>query len=83
MRMLQGPVLFRTFAGSWRFEPHNSGAVKVIFHYVFETRWRWLRWLLDPLVCGVFRRDVRARLRGLKRGAEQRGLLDRLGAGCG
>ncbi len=82
MRMMAGPALFRAFAGSWRFEP-SEGGVQVVFRYVFETRWPWLRWLLDPLVCRVFRRDVRQRLRGLKRAAEERGLIERLGARCG
>jgi ribosome-associated toxin RatA of RatAB toxin-antitoxin module len=81
MKMIKGPF-FRRFAGSWRFGPHESGAVEVTFRYVFETRWRWLAWLIDSIICRVFRRDIRARLRGLKRGAEEMGLLDRLGAGC-
>jgi ribosome-associated toxin RatA of RatAB toxin-antitoxin module len=82
MKMIAGPFFFRRFAGSWRFQAHESGAVEVRFRYVFETRWRWLAWLVDRLIVRVFRHDIRARLRGLKRGAEQEGLLDRLGAEC-
>jgi ribosome-associated toxin RatA of RatAB toxin-antitoxin module len=83
MRMIDGPSLFRLFAGSWRFVPRQTSETEVIFRYVFETRPSWLRWLIEPVVAWVFRRDLKARLRGLKRGAEEMGLLDRLGAGYG
>jgi ribosome-associated toxin RatA of RatAB toxin-antitoxin module len=80
MKMVQGPVFLRKFAGSWRFQPHPSGATEVTFRYHFETRWPWLRWLLDPVIGWVFGRDIRQRLSGLKRGAEQSGLLAALAA---
>ena len=75
MKMVEGPVLFRQFAGSWRFQHCPGGSTEVTFRYVFETRWRPLRWLFDPIVGWVFRRDIRKRLRGLKRGVEIEGLL--------
>ena len=77
MTMTEGPWFLERFAGSWRFEPRGD-STEVTFRYVFETRPRWLRWLTAPLFRWVFRRDVRARVRGLKRGAEQDGLLQRL-----
>jgi len=75
MKMVQGPFFLQQFAGSWRFRPHPSGSTEVIFRYVFETRWRRVRWLFDPIVGWVFRRDVRERLWGLNRGVERSGLL--------
>ncbi len=75
MKMVKGPVFLRQFAGSWRFQPHPSGSTEVIFRYVFETRWRLLRWVFDPIIGWVFGRDIRERLWGLKRGVEQAGLL--------
>ncbi len=81
MKMVQGPFFLQRFAGSWRFRPHPGGSTEVIFRYVFETRWRWLRWLFDPVVGWVFGRDVRERLRGLKRGVERSRLLARLEEG--
>jgi len=75
MKMVEGPAFLQQFAGSWRFKPHPDGSTEVIFRYVFETRWRRLRWLVDPMVGWVFGRDTRKRLRGLKRGAERLGLL--------
>ena len=74
MKMVEGHVLFRQFAGSWRFQPGPDGSTEVTFRYAFETRWRRLRWLLDPIVGRVFGRDIRKRLQGLKRGAEAEGL---------
>jgi ribosome-associated toxin RatA of RatAB toxin-antitoxin module len=76
MKMVEGPLFLRQFAGSWRFHAHPGGSTEVIFRYVFETRWPRLRWLIDPIVVWVFGRDVRERLRGLKRAVEQAGLLD-------
>jgi ribosome-associated toxin RatA of RatAB toxin-antitoxin module len=75
MKMVRGPWFFASFAGSWRFEPAADGATRVIFRYVFTTRGRWLRWLVDPLIRRVFGRDIRARLRGLKDGAERKRLV--------
>ena len=77
MKMLKGPFFFKQFAGSWRFE-HRGDATQVIFRYVFESHWPWLQRLLDPVMSRVFRRDIRERLQGLKRGAEEQGLLTRL-----
>jgi ribosome-associated toxin RatA of RatAB toxin-antitoxin module len=84
MTMTAGPWFLDKFAGSWRFVPRDEGQTEVVFRYVFETKFRWLRWLLNPLFACVFRRDLRGRLRGLKRGAEQMDLLRRLrdGVGC-
>lgn len=82
MRMTEGPWLFTRFAGTWRFVPCGEGETEVNFRYAFQTRPRWLRWLLNPLVAWTFRRDLRGRLRGLKRGAEEMGLLERLAQPC-
>jgi ribosome-associated toxin RatA of RatAB toxin-antitoxin module len=80
MKMLRGPWFLRQFAGTWLFRPSASGGTEVIFRYSFSVQGRWLRPLLGPLIGWMFRRDVSARLRGLKRGAEEDGLLERLAA---
>jgi ribosome-associated toxin RatA of RatAB toxin-antitoxin module len=82
MTMTEGPWFLERFAGSWRFVPREDGTTEVIFRYVFEAKPRWLRWALNPLFARVFRRDVRARVRGLKEGAEEKGLLQRLARPC-
>jgi ribosome-associated toxin RatA of RatAB toxin-antitoxin module len=78
MKMLSGPFFFRHFSGSWRFLPDPTGGTEVIFKYAYEIRWIWSQWFLNPAIRSMFRRDIAARLRGLKRGAEEQGLLARL-----
>ncbi|MEP7122805.1 MAG: SRPBCC family protein [Byssovorax sp.] len=80
MKMLAGPFFFRHFSGSWRFLPHPAGGTEVIFKYAYEIRWTSATWLMKPAIDAMFRRDLAMRLRGLKRGAEEQGLLARLGA---
>jgi ribosome-associated toxin RatA of RatAB toxin-antitoxin module len=80
MRMVRGPWFLRRFAGTWVFAPRPGGRAEVTFRYSFEPRWRWLAPVLSPAFAWVFRREVRARLRGLKCGVEQKGLLSRIGA---
>lgn len=80
MKMLHGPWFLDRFAGAWLFKPRADGKSEVIFRYFFTAR--WLRRLLNPIIACVFRHDIRARLRGLKYGAEQGGLLERLGEPC-
>jgi len=76
MKMQRGPWFFRQFAGAWLFSDHAAGA-RVTFRYSFTTRWPRLRPFLDPIIAAMFRRDIRARLRGLKHGAERARLLER------
>lgn len=80
VRITRGPFLFENFAGSWVFHDAGGGATRVVFRYSFRTRWSWLRPVLDPVVAAVFGRDVAARVRGLKRAAEETDVLQRLAA---
>jgi ribosome-associated toxin RatA of RatAB toxin-antitoxin module len=80
MKMVRGPWMFRQFAGTWRFEPRGEGDTDVTFRYFFRLR-PGLR-LLESLVAAVLRRDVRARLRGLRQGfatVDGEGLANRVG----
>jgi ribosome-associated toxin RatA of RatAB toxin-antitoxin module len=78
MKMTKGPFFFEKFAGSWLFSAAEGGATNVLFRYSFTTRWRWLQPLLDPIIQKLFLRDIRGRLLGLKRGAEEDDLLSKL-----
>jgi len=77
MRMLQGPWFFEMFAGTWLFHGLPTGGTRAVFRYNFRTRPRMTGALFDPIVEVVFRRDIRARLTGLKRGIEVDRLLER------
>ena len=80
VKMLDGPPFFETFGGAWRFEPTAPGETRVHFRYSFRSRWRMLRPVLDPVIRLIFGRDIRARLRGLKRAVADTDIAARLGA---
>jgi ribosome-associated toxin RatA of RatAB toxin-antitoxin module len=82
MKMVRGPWFFRQFAGTWLFHEQAAGSTEVTFRYFFTGKGRRLARLVEPIIAAVFRRDVRGRLQGLKRGAEVGGLLERLGEPC-
>ena len=82
MKMARGPWFFRQFAGTWLFRQRADDRTEVTFRYFFTVRGRWLAPFIEPLIAWLFRRDVRGRLQGLKRGAEESGLLERLGEPC-
>jgi ribosome-associated toxin RatA of RatAB toxin-antitoxin module len=73
IKMTRGPWFLGEFAGSWRFHEVEPGKTEVAFTYHLVARPRFL----TPLVRWVFARDMRRRLRGLKRAVEQGGLLCR------
>jgi ribosome-associated toxin RatA of RatAB toxin-antitoxin module len=68
--MTRGPAFLASFSGSWRFEPNDAGGTTVTFAYHFKSRPRWLRWLMEPILHSVFKRDTIRRLRALKHAAE-------------
>lgn len=80
MTMVRGPFFFRRFAGTWLFKPVDDDCNLVTFRYSFTTRAAFR--LFDPVICWFMLRDIRARLHGLKWGAEEGGLLKRLRRPC-
>lgn len=65
--MTRGPWMFRSFAGSWRFEPVAPGRTRVDFAYNLVGRPR----VLTPLLALAFARDTRRRLAALKQVADR------------
>ncbi|MHC4973966.1 MAG: SRPBCC family protein [Planctomycetota bacterium] len=70
IEMTRGPALFGNFAASIRHEVIRPGVTRVIYRGHVETRPRWLRWLLEPLVNHGFSRETKRRLNSLKRTLE-------------
>jgi len=70
VEMTRGPALFGSFAASIRHEVIRPGVTRVIYRGHVETRPRWLRWLLEPLVNRRFGRETKRRLTALKRALE-------------
>jgi uncharacterized protein YndB with AHSA1/START domain len=64
--MLDGPLFFKKFAGTWIFEETDGDSVRARFRYSVTTRPAVLRRPLDWLVQRVFRRDIKNRLLALK-----------------
>ena len=82
VRLVRGPFFFESFAGSWIFHPEGDGSTRVVFRYGFRTRWPLLRPVLDRAISAVFGRDLRVRVRALKRAAEETDLLRRMHGGA-
>jgi hypothetical protein len=70
VKMTKGPALLETFAASLRQEDIGSGQTRVTYRFNFTTRPRWLRPIAEPIASALFRREVRHRLRALKRHLE-------------
>jgi ribosome-associated toxin RatA of RatAB toxin-antitoxin module len=78
VRMTSRSFLLERFAGSWSFERITHSRTKVTFRYGFETRWPGLRPVLDRLIIHRLTADMRDRVAGLKRGAEDPALVARI-----
>ena len=72
VRLTSGPPLFAAFAASIRQTPLAAGSTRVSYKYTLQTRPRWLRPLLEPVVDRVLARETRRRLADLKRFLEGR-----------
>jgi hypothetical protein len=70
IRMLNRPPFFETFAATIRHGPTGRhGAPEsswIEYTFTFTARPRWLRWLLQPLMGALFRRETQKRLRALR-----------------
>jgi ribosome-associated toxin RatA of RatAB toxin-antitoxin module len=78
VRMVRGPFFFQAFAGTWLFKRVSERSTRVIFRYGFQTRWRWLRPLLDRIIAAVFAREITARVNALKHAAEETNIIERI-----
>lgn len=67
--MTKGPWFFRSFSGSWRFDPIGPGRTRVTFTYSLDGRPVFLSGLLRR----VSARETCRRLEALKRFVEVRG----------
>ena len=66
VEMTRGPWFFRSFAGSWRFEPVEPGLTRVSFVYNLVARPS----ALTPLLGRIFAGETSKRLSALKRAIE-------------
>ncbi len=73
VKMTQPTPLFDRFAASIRHRSTGDGRSEVRYVYNFRARPRGLRWLLEPLMNWVMRRETRARLVALAAALETPG----------
>jgi hypothetical protein len=71
VKMTAGPAIFASFAATWRQKTVRAGVTRVVYEYHLTGRPRWLRWLVDPLLCRVFSWETRRRLVALKKALEK------------
>ena len=70
VRMTRGPALLETFAASIRQDEIGSGLTRVTYRFNFLTRPGWLRPMMAPIAAALFLKEMRGRLRALKRYVE-------------
>ena len=70
VQMTKGPWVLAKFSGTWRFASLPDGRTEVRFIYNFKVRPVLLRWLLEPIVGALYRRDMRRRLKAFKTWSE-------------
>ena len=71
VKMTSGPAVLEAFAASLRQEDIGRGFTRVTYRFNFSTRPRWLRAIVGPVASVFFRREVRQRLKALKRHLER------------
>lgn len=64
IRMTKGPLLFKSFLGSWNFKWIDENTTEVIFLYSFQLRFPFS--LFSSVAAGSLKANVRQRLRDLK-----------------
>jgi ribosome-associated toxin RatA of RatAB toxin-antitoxin module len=72
VQMTKGPWVLRSFGGTWRFKAMQDGRTEVRFIYNFKARPLLLRWLLEPLIASIYKRDMQRRLNAFKNWAQAR-----------
>jgi hypothetical protein len=77
IKMTKGPLIFSSFAGSWRFQEIAPGRTLVIFRYHVAAAPRWLSFVFDPIMRVIFLHEVDKRLKGLKQTVETTDILRR------
>lgn len=69
IKMTNGPILFKTFLGSWNFKKVDDEQTEVIFLYSFELRFPFS--LFSVFATKNLQANVRQRLRDLKQNLER------------
>lgn len=71
VKMTKGPYMFKTFLGSWNFKEESPTHTQVTFLYSFTLRFPFS--LFKNYIRNTLQKNVRQRLRDLKRNVESSG----------
>ena len=63
IKMTKGPLMFKSFFGSWIFKETDKGQTEVTFLYSYQLRFP----LVTPFIKSILRENVMMRLRDLKK----------------
>ncbi len=66
VRMVNAPLFFESWAASIRHDDLSAHESRLTYKFQFTTRPRVLRFILDPLIEGLFAWETRKRLQALK-----------------
>jgi ribosome-associated toxin RatA of RatAB toxin-antitoxin module len=75
MKMIEGPPIFRTFSGSWRFEALGPDRTAVAFRYNFSCRPRLLAPVMERIGRWYLGRDIERRLTAFEAACDEGSLL--------
>lgn len=67
VKMTNRPLFFQTFAATISHEDLPQQLSRVTYIYSFSSKPRWLAFLLEPIMNASLRREVKHRLRSLKK----------------
>jgi hypothetical protein len=70
VKLTNRPAFFRSFAATITHSPVDGGRSRTTYIYSFRARPRFLVSLLEPIMSALIAREVRARLRALRRFVE-------------
>ncbi|MEM7697754.1 MAG: SRPBCC family protein [Verrucomicrobiota bacterium] len=70
LTMTKGPWFFEAFRASAHIAENDDGSSRWEGEYWFSCRPRVLRWIVEPIVMWIFRRETRMRAEGMRRWLE-------------
>ncbi len=76
MKMIDGPPIFRTFSGSWRFTELDDGRVDVAFRYNFACKPTILAPIMERVGSWYLGRDIQRRIEAFRAACTDTDLLD-------
>ncbi len=78
MKMIDGPRIFRTFSGSWRFTERDDGRTDVAFRYNFTCKPAVVAPIMERVGAWYLGRDIARRIEAFRAACDDTDLLARV-----